>query len=108
MAFSFSGSAARLATWILDEVEFCSPDNLVFFAVPGSNKDDAEMMLDEDVGGRTSFTGVFIVRSGRHICSVLIIIDLLVCLTFLGADDGDAERARDEDADDDCTSFAEQ
>ncbi|XP_041785951.1 uncharacterized protein LOC121601909 isoform X2 [Anopheles merus] len=53
------GSAARLATWILDEVEFCSPDDLVFFAVPGSNKDDAEMMLDEDVGGRKSFTGVF-------------------------------------------------
>uniref|UniRef100_A0A182V0I5 Uncharacterized protein n=1 Tax=Anopheles merus TaxID=30066 RepID=A0A182V0I5_ANOME len=25
----------------------------------GSNKDDAEMMLDEDVGGRKSFTGVF-------------------------------------------------
>ncbi|XP_308269.4 uncharacterized protein LOC1269626 isoform X1 [Anopheles gambiae] len=53
------GSAARLATWILDEVEFCGPDDLVFFDVPGSNKDDAEMMLDEDVGGRTSFTGVF-------------------------------------------------
>ena len=107
LAFSFSGSAARLATWILDEVEFCGPDDLVFFDVPGSNKDDAEMMLDEDVGGRTSFTGVFTVRTGRHICSVLIIIGLLVALIFLGSIDDDAERMRDDDADvDNCTSFA--
>ena len=91
----------------MDEVEFCGPDDLVFFDVPGSNKDDAEMMLDEDVGGRTSFTGVFTVRTGRHICSVLIIIGLLVGLIFLGSIDDDAERMRDDDADvDNCTSFA--